>query len=161
VLAASLVRSCVWLFLLTSGSAFAGIQPVKLLCESKLNPLGLSETSPRLSWQDVATVPGERGQFQSAYQIQVASSLRVLANNQSDLWDTGQVATNQASQIMAARRTVDTPGWSRPTWQLQSTGRRTARAYWTARAPSRIPFRLMPHNLPDFIVRRCPKCLVL
>jgi alpha-L-rhamnosidase len=55
-----------------------------------------------LSWQDVATVPGERGQFQSAYQIQVASSLQVLANNQGDLWDTGQVATNQASQLAYA-----------------------------------------------------------
>jgi len=87
------------MILLGACSAFAGIQPANLRCESKLNPLGLSETSPRLSWQEVTTIPGERGQYQTAYQIQVASSLQVLTNNQGDLWDTGQVATNQTSQI--------------------------------------------------------------
>ncbi len=76
--------------------------PVNLRCESKLNPLGLSETSPRLSWQAVATVPGERAQYQTAYMIQVASSLELLAKNQGDLWDSGQVATNQASQVVYA-----------------------------------------------------------
>jgi len=91
---------------MTAASAFAGLQPVNLLCEAKLNPLGLSETSPRLSWQDVATVPGERGQYQTAYMIQVASSLQVLTNNQGDLWNTGQVATNQASQVAYAGSTL-------------------------------------------------------
>ena len=52
------LRSCAWLILLVAGSAFAGLQPTDLRCESKLNPLGLSETSPRLSWQEVATLPG-------------------------------------------------------------------------------------------------------
>ena len=56
-----------WMILLAACSTFGGIQPVELRCESKLNPLGLSETSPRLSWQEVATVPGERGQYQTAY----------------------------------------------------------------------------------------------
>lgn len=79
--------------------ASAGISPTNLQCESKTNPLGLTETSPRLSWQVAATIPGERGQFQAAYQIQAASSPQLLAVNQGDLWDSGQVATNQASQI--------------------------------------------------------------
>jgi alpha-L-rhamnosidase len=74
--------------------------PVNLSCESKSNPLGLSESSPRLSWQEVATLPGERGQFQTAYQIQVASTWQALTNNQGNLWDTGKVATNQTSQIV-------------------------------------------------------------
>src|ERR1017187_10076974 len=96
------VRHGCWMIWLVAGSAFAGIQPVDLRCESKLNPLGLSETSPRLSWHEVATIPGERGQYQTAFQIQVASSLQVLTNNQGDLWDTGQKATNQTSQIVYA-----------------------------------------------------------
>jgi alpha-L-rhamnosidase len=96
---AGCVRSVCWASLLVACSAVAGIQPVDLGCESKPNPIGLSETSPRLSWQDVATSPGERGQNQTAYQIQVASSLQLLTNSQGDLWDTGQVMTNQTSQI--------------------------------------------------------------
>ncbi len=76
-----------------------GISPTNLQCESKPNPLGLTETSPRLSWQEVAATPGARGQYQSAYQIQVASSPELLTSNQGDLWDTGQVLTNQTAQI--------------------------------------------------------------
>jgi hypothetical protein len=83
-------------------STFAGLVPVGLQCESKNNPLGLSEPSPRLSWHDTATVTDERGQYQTAYRIQVASSLEALTNNQGDLWDTGQVPTNQTSQIVYA-----------------------------------------------------------
>jgi alpha-L-rhamnosidase len=77
----------------------AGILPVQLNCESTPNPIGISETSPRLGWQVTATITGERGQFQSAYQIQVASTPQLLAANQGDLWDPGKVATNQTSQI--------------------------------------------------------------
>ena len=94
---------CVWLTLviLAPLSAVAqGICPTNLECESKSNPIGLSETSPRLSWQDVATAAGARGQYQTAYQIQVASSLQLLTNgNEGDLWDTGRLETNQTAQI--------------------------------------------------------------
>jgi alpha-L-rhamnosidase len=93
---------CIWLTLaiMLSLSADAqGISPTNLQCEAKSNPLGLSETSPRLSWQDEASVAGARGRYQTAYQIQVASSLQVLTNNQGDLWDTGQTATNLTAQI--------------------------------------------------------------
>ncbi|HSY18298.1 MAG TPA: family 78 glycoside hydrolase catalytic domain [Candidatus Acidoferrales bacterium] len=96
------IRHGCLLFLLAAGSAFAGIQPADLRCECKVNPPGLSETGPRLSWKDVGAVAGERGQYQTGYQIQVASSLQVLTNNQGDLWDTGQVMTNQTSQITYA-----------------------------------------------------------
>src|ERR1039457_2147210 len=102
---------CVWLTLnrMLSFSVVAqGISPTNLQCESKPNPLGLTETSPRLSWQAVATVPEARGQYQTAYQIQVASSPQLLAANQGDLWDTGQVATNQPSQIAYAGSTLAT-----------------------------------------------------
>jgi alpha-L-rhamnosidase len=94
-----IIGCCGCLALGAAGSVFAGILPVQLQCESKVNPVGLSETSPRLSWQVETTLAGERGQYQSAYQIQVASSPQLLAANQGDLWDAGQVATNQAAQI--------------------------------------------------------------
>jgi alpha-L-rhamnosidase len=93
---------CIWLTLvtmLTFSAVAQGIFPTNLQCEAKSTPIGLTETSPRLSWQVVATTQGARGQYQSAYQIQVASSSQLLTNNQEDLWDTGQVATNQTSQI--------------------------------------------------------------
>ena len=102
---------CVWLTLattLTFSAAAQGIFPTNLQCEAKCTPLGLTETSPRLSWQDVATPPGTRGQYQSAYQIQVASSSQVLNGNVGDVWDSGQVATNQTSQISYGGSTLAT-----------------------------------------------------
>ena len=97
-----LIRVWCGVSLLTGIYSFGGIIPVDLRCESKPAPGGISETSPRLSWQDVSTIPGERGQFQTAYRIQVASSLQGLTNNQGDLWDTGELATNQTAQIVYA-----------------------------------------------------------
>jgi alpha-L-rhamnosidase len=129
------IRSCGWLILLAACSTFAGILPVDLRCESKANPLGLSETSPRLSWQDVAAVPGARGQYQTACQIQVASSLQILANNQGDLWDTGRMATNQTSQIAYAGSALTSHQvcyWHVQVWDTngQSSGW-SAPASWT------------------------------
>ncbi|HTI99149.1 MAG TPA: family 78 glycoside hydrolase catalytic domain [Dongiaceae bacterium] len=95
----------IWLqWLLILGFPFvaaAALSPVNLLCESKSNPIGLTETAPRLSWQVVAA-PGVRGQFQRAYQIQVASTPDLLTANTGDLWDTGSVATNRTTQIAYA-----------------------------------------------------------
>jgi alpha-L-rhamnosidase len=93
------IHRCAWLALLAAGSVSAGILPVDLRCESKPSPLGLSEPNPQLSWRLVGTPPTGRGDVQTAYQIQVAGSLRALTNNQGDLWDTGKVATNLAAQV--------------------------------------------------------------
>lgn len=116
-------------------AAAQGILPTNLLCESKLNPLGLSETSPRLSWQVAATNPGERGQCQTAYQIQVASSAQVLTGNQGDLWDSGQVATNQTAQIPYAGSTLTTDQacyWHVRVWDKNGQASAwSSPAYWS------------------------------
>lgn len=78
--------------------ASAGILPVDLKCESRLNPQGIDEIAPALSWQ-LDAPKAERGQSQTAYRVQVASSPEILARNQGDLWDTGRVATNQAAFV--------------------------------------------------------------
>lgn len=44
--------------------------PTGLLCEYNLNPLGIDVARPRFSWVINCS---ERGQFQSAYQVLVAS----------------------------------------------------------------------------------------
>jgi alpha-L-rhamnosidase len=42
---------------------------------------------------------GRRGERQTAYQILVASSLKLLGQEKGDLWDSGKVETNQSSQV--------------------------------------------------------------
>jgi alpha-L-rhamnosidase len=149
---ASCILSCSGVIFL--GSASAALLPVNLCCESKTSPVGLSEPGPRLSWQEVDTIPGERGQFQTACEIQVASSLQLLTNNQPDLWDTGEMATNQTSQIAYAGSALasqqvcywrvqvwdkngQSSGWSPPaTWSMGIMNQDEWTAQWIGRDDS-------------------------
>ena len=74
----------------------ATLRPVWLQCEGALNPLGLDVLRPRLSWRLEARL---RAQTQVAYQILVASSLKRLAVNVGELWDSGKVASDSSIQI--------------------------------------------------------------
>lgn len=69
---------------------------VDLRCEHLVNPLGIGERKPRLSWAVRAT---ERGAGQSAYRVMVASSAELLLRGQPDLWDSGRVASAETTGI--------------------------------------------------------------
>ena len=81
---------------LCAGAANARVTVVGLKCEYALNPVGIDETSPRLSWMIESD---RRGEAQTAYRILVASSLQNLAKNHGDLWDTGKVASAKSLHI--------------------------------------------------------------
>ncbi|NRD23060.1 family 78 glycoside hydrolase catalytic domain [Winogradskyella litoriviva] len=66
-----------------------------LTCEYRSNPLGIDNTSPRLSWRLVDNNK-TRGQKQTAYQILVTCNLENLESNTGDVWDSGKVETNQS-----------------------------------------------------------------
>ena len=70
-----------------------------LKCEYRTNPLGIDNTSPRLSWK-LIEYNQTRGQKQTAYQILVASNLKNLKNNNGDIWDSGKVASNQSVNVI-------------------------------------------------------------
>jgi alpha-L-rhamnosidase len=78
-----------------------GIIADDLRCEYRPDPLGIGVLQPRLSWVDLAPA-GSRGVVQSRYRILVASSPGRLAQNQGDLWDSGEVASNQTAQVAYA-----------------------------------------------------------
>lgn len=80
-------------------SAADALKAQELRCEYLVNPLGIDETMPRVSWQPVDTM---RGQKQTAYQILVASSPGNLAKDAGDLWDTGRVTSDQTIQLAYA-----------------------------------------------------------
>ncbi|MBN83594.1 MAG: hypothetical protein CMJ70_25980 [Planctomycetaceae bacterium] len=80
------------------GPIFArlGITADNLRCEYLVNPHALETRQPRFSWQLHSS---RRGQRQAAYQILVASSPELLRQNQGDLWDSGQVRSDQNQQV--------------------------------------------------------------
>jgi len=73
-----------------------GLVATDLRCEYRVNPLGIEELKPRLSW---AVRSEQRGQKQTAYQIQVAGSEEKLLAGTPDLWDSGKVRSDATSQI--------------------------------------------------------------
>ena len=90
--------------------------PVDLRCEYLANPLGIDEQHPRLGWKLQVKDPKQRGVRQTAYQVLVASSLEALAQDRSDLWDSGKVETERSIQIEYAGR----PLASEMYWLLES-----------------------------------------
>jgi alpha-L-rhamnosidase len=68
-------------------------------CEYTSNPLGIDVAQPRLSWELASEA---RGQRQTAYQILVASTAQLLAQDRGDLWDSGKVASDETAHIAYA-----------------------------------------------------------
>lgn len=73
----------------------ASLTPVRLTCEYLVNPSVVDVLHPRLSWINSAR-PGVRGQYQTAYQIQVATSRQLLDDDQPDMWDSEKVTSDQS-----------------------------------------------------------------
>ena len=69
------------------------LRPVRLQCEYRVDPLGIDERVPRLSW---ALESEGRGQVQSAYRILAARSEENLEAEESLLWDSGRVESGRS-----------------------------------------------------------------
>ncbi len=64
----------------------------RLRIEYRTNPLGLTETEPRLSWTLHSL---RRGDHQTAYQLLCASSPALLDGDTGDLWDTRKTVSSE------------------------------------------------------------------
>ncbi|HUJ09212.1 MAG TPA: family 78 glycoside hydrolase catalytic domain [Verrucomicrobiae bacterium] len=102
-------------FLLFCCQIRAAVFATHLRCEYAVNPLGIDEPHPRLFW---TLESKERGQWQSAYQILVASSPDLLAKDDGDLWDTGKVNSDETTHIHYAGKELKS---SQPVfWKVRS-----------------------------------------
>ena len=66
--------------------------PERLRCENRENPVGMDEIKPRFSWWMKSS---QRGDLQTGYRILVASTEEMLNSGKGDLWDSGQVKSDQ------------------------------------------------------------------
>jgi hypothetical protein len=89
-------------------AADCSVAPDSLRCEYLPQPLGLDVVHPRLSWKLAASHPDRRGQRQSGYQIMVASNEKLLRNHKADLWDTGDVRSDESVNIVYAGKPLQT-----------------------------------------------------
>ncbi|MEO6136507.1 MAG: family 78 glycoside hydrolase catalytic domain [Ginsengibacter sp.] len=75
-----------------------GVSVESLQCENQINPIGIDIYNPRLSWISKARTV-DRGQYQTAFRIQVASSKVLLQSGKPDLWDSGIVDGSHSNNL--------------------------------------------------------------
>lgn len=107
------------------------LHPTHLRCEYLENPLGLGELRPRLSWWCESARQGER---QSAYQIIVSSSRALCDRGNGDLWDSGEVVSDDSTQIAYGGKPLASREgcwWKVRVWDREGgPGTYSVPAYW-------------------------------
>ncbi len=92
-------KSLFLILFLLPGFTLAFSQSLKvsgLVCEYKVNPVGLDIQHPRFGWKIVSN---ERGVLQTAYQIRVAGSSNELEGKDQLLWNPDKVSSDQSLQV--------------------------------------------------------------
>ena len=105
------------------------VETTYLRCEYLTDPIGIDAANPRLSWLISSS---RRGEKQTAFQILVASSMKLLQNDKGDLWDSGKVVSDETSQINYS----GAPLFSRQTcfWKVRSWDRDGKPGDWSPAA---------------------------
>ncbi|WP_175549932.1 family 78 glycoside hydrolase catalytic domain [Mariniphaga anaerophila] len=141
----NLLIGCIILFAVNTQSGKQGITPKFLRCELRVNPFGIDNQNPRLSWYSESE---QREQVQTAYQIIVSSSLSNLEADKADLWNSGKVMSENSSNIPYEGITLTSgaqafwkiklwdrdgkeSGWSEPaSWTMGITSKEDWKAQW-------------------------------
>ncbi len=112
--------------MLWCGQAAAAVNVTNLRCEYLNDPLGVGTPQPRLSW---VLESDQRGQKQSAYRVLVAASERELNKDHGDLWDSGEVKSDQTIQVVYAGKPL-TSGM-RCWWKVRAWDKNDKPSHWS------------------------------
>jgi alpha-L-rhamnosidase len=107
-------------------AANAALVPLDLRCEGLSAPLA-APAVPRLSWR---VESADRSQAQSAWQVLVASSAEILAQDRGDLWDSGKTAAGRMPTVVYAGASL-VPG-GRYHWKVRCWDSRGEASAWSA-----------------------------
>ena len=153
----------------------AAFRPTELRTEYRVNPLGVDTPAPRLSWELVSLSPSARGLRQAAYQVLVASDATRLNVDAADLWNSGEVGSDETAHITYAGARLksrarcwwcvrcrtgsgDWSEWSEPAcWTMGLLATNEWRGQWIGTGESLEkgnPAEPVPNTLPDAWLRR-------
>jgi len=102
-----------------------------LRCEYRINPQGIDEAQPRLTWRLESSEPGQK---QTAYQILVASSADLIHANTGDLWDSGIISSGETINIAYAGKSLASRQqcfWKVCAWDKDGKAQWSELATWT------------------------------
>src|SRR4030042_3794196 len=72
------------------------LKPVNLKCEYLSNPVVRDNRIPRFSWEFTNM---ERGMYQLAFQLLVASNPEILDGDKGDIWSSGRIKSSDTIKI--------------------------------------------------------------
>jgi len=104
---------------------------INLKCEYKVDPLGVDITKPRFSWNIESE---QRGVYQSAYQLLVASSIENLNNDQGDIWDSKKIDSDRSIQVYYNGNQLESDQkyfWKVKVWDQDDFTHTSEPAIWT------------------------------
>ncbi len=102
------------------------VSPANLLCEMRKDPLGIDSMEPRFSWQ---LTSGINGEYQTAYQVLVASAKELLDQDQGDLWNSGKVNSDQSLYVRYAGTSLASGQLCY--WKVKSWDRKGKESGWS------------------------------
>ncbi len=97
----------------------SAITPQQLRCEYRVNPLGIDEPKPRLSWTLASDQPNDK---QTAYQI-------IVTSGQETLWDSGKVSSDDTTAIVYAGKPLTTG--MRCSWKVKVWDKNDKESAWS------------------------------
>lgn len=74
----------------------APLKPGNLQVNYCISPMGIDDQTPRLSWN---VNDNDRAEFQSAYEIIVATNLNAIQNSKGDAWSSGKIVSNRQTGV--------------------------------------------------------------
>ncbi|MBN1362730.1 MAG: family 78 glycoside hydrolase catalytic domain [Sedimentisphaerales bacterium] len=107
------------------------LRVTRLRCEYLVDPLGIGEVKPRLSWNIESQ---RRGARQTAWRVRVASSVQRLTQGETDLWDSGRVEDDRTAHIEYAGAPLVSRmacHWQVQVWDEQGATAASEPAFWT------------------------------
>ena len=107
-------------------SILAQISVSGLLVENKINPVGISEMYPRLTWQLQST---KRNVTQSAFEIRVSESLNSLQIGSDLIFHTGKIPSDQSVYVQFTGNTLK-PG-RKYYWQVRAWDQNDRASKWS------------------------------
>lgn len=118
------------IFLLKVTIAHAQVEVTNLFVENQVNPVGVSEMYPRLSWQLQSS---KRGVLQTAFDIRVSESRENLIEGRELIFSTGKIPSDQSVYVPFTGNTLQ-PGrkyyWQVRAWDNQDKASKWSEPAW-------------------------------
>lgn len=102
------------------------LEPDKLSCEYRNNPLGIDDPSPMLSWTLASTA---RNQYQTAYEIIVSDNRDEIIHLKGNIWETGKVSSDQ--NIHIPYEGAPLKSFTRYYWRVRVYDRHSQASSWS------------------------------